>query len=268
MNKEEKQKEFITNLQNEVNKLEDELENIDKTNRKRVVIKNVKIFGKKIQKVAPYFVLALALSIPYFNFVGVPFVNQPVKASAYIQETQCSNGEIDTIKQYIEFSNMTHYVEIYSPWEQTDTGYTRSRKTYVLDVDTVNRILDVTNGTLIGNVESILGLPNDITTQTSNHVTEEELAEPGFVKLVTYSKDNNDTIVRMRTSNEIMGISCVYILGLLVIEMVVYFTSDKRNERCNRKINEYKETYKTIDSEEIRKELLLKKDNLMRLTNE
>ena len=132
----------------------------------------------------------------------------------------------------------------------------------------VHRILEVTNGTLIGNIDSILGLPHDVTTQTSNHLTEEELSEEGYVKLVTYLKDTDDTIVRMQNSSEVTATSCIYLLGMLILEMIVFFTSDKRNDRCNKKIAEYKEKYKTIDSEDIRKELLLKKDNLMRLTNE
>ena len=264
--KEEKQKEFITNLQNEISKLENELENIDKTNRKRTIIKNLKIYGKKLQKIAPTFVLAFAFSIPYFNYVGVPFVNQPIKAPAYIQETQTSLGDIETIKKYTEFSSMSHYVEIYSPWEKVENGYTRTRKSYFLDSETVNKILDVTNGTLIGNIDSILGLPNDITTQTTNNLSDEK--EDGYVKLVTYFKDTGDTIIRKQTSNEILSVSTIYVLGMFLLETLVYFTSDKRKARCNKKIEEYKERYKLIEADDLEKELILKKDNLMRLTNE
>ena len=59
--KRREKKEFIDNLQKEINKLETEINNVKKTNTKRAIIKNVRICGRKILKWIPLFVTSFIL---------------------------------------------------------------------------------------------------------------------------------------------------------------------------------------------------------------
>ena len=176
MNKKEKeQKEFINNLKKEVDKLENEVTNIKKANVKRAVIKNVRIFGKKVRKYAPIMAAGVLVSTLFVNNIGVPFFQTPVKASAYIKTEEDSLGNIDVLKQYDAFKDTTSYVEVYSPWEKDGEDYVRSIKGYIMDNENFEKCMAIVKGDAIPVFSDIFEAPSTVLEQRSNHIDESEL---------------------------------------------------------------------------------------------
>ena len=75
-----------------------------------------------------------------------------------------------------------------------------------------------------------------------------------------YSKDYDDCVVRMTEITEELGITLLYIIGLLLVESIAYGFLQKDHLRCDDKIKEFKEQYKAFDVEPLEKKLELKKE--------
>ncbi len=266
--KEKKQKEFIENLRKEVDELESAVNNIKKTNAKRAIIKNVRIFGKKARKWAPILAAGVIVSSGYVNYVGLPFFSHPIKAPAYIRTTQDSLGNIDILKQYSSFENSTSYVEITTPWIKDGEEYVRTTKGYVLDNDTLKLCLDAVNGDVIPNFNEMFQAPHAVSEQRSNHVDESELDGKSYIKVVFFTKDTDDYTVRMTSTDEVVGTSFMFVVALCVAEGLAGWIFKKDRKKCDDKIKKFKEDYKPLDEEVIRKELKLKRDNYNALMGE
>ena len=267
MNKEEnelelkdEQKEFMDNLQKEVNELENVVIKTKKENHKKAVIKNIRVTGKFLRKWVPIITTGIVFSCAYSSYLAKPFQSQPIKANAYIETTQDNLGNIDVLKQYTSFDNKTNYVELHGAWEQNDNGYTRTVKRYYLNEENTQKCLDVLNGNAIDTFESVFNIPNSVVTYESNNLTLEELNTKPQLKLVMYSKDYDDCVVRMTETTEVIGISLLYLMGVLLVELLTYIALQNDHYRCDKKIKEFKEQYKEFDLEPLQKKLELKKE--------
>ncbi len=255
----------IDNLQKEINSLEKELSTVEKTNFKKAVIKNVKITGKFLRKWVPIIATGVAFSVAYTNYVGKPFQTQPVKASAYTRTTQDSLGNIDVYKQYTSFSNTQNYVDITSPWVKDDNGYSQKVCRYYLNEENTKQVLDVLNGDLIASFDSIFTIPNAVAVNTSNHLTEEELNSKEVVQVVFYDKDRNDTVIRKTEFVEEIGVTLVYLVGIMLVEAIALSALEKDRNKCDKKIKEYKDNYQPLYTEPLKKELKLKREECNKL---
>lgn len=267
MNKEEnelelkdEQEEFMDNLQKEVNELENVVTKTKKENFKKAVIKNVKVTGKFLRKWVPIIATGVVFSCAYNSYVAKPFQSQPIKAPAYVQTTQDSLGNIEVFKQYTSLDDKTNYVELYGAWEQNDNGYSRTVKRYYLNEDNTKKCLEVLNGDAIDTFESVFNIPSAVVKYESNNLTDDELNTKPQLKLVMYSKDSDDYVVRMTETTEVIGISLLYVVGILLVELLAYALLQNDHDRCDKKIKEFKEKYKEFDLEPLQKKLELKKE--------
>ena len=267
--KRREKKEFIDNLQKEINKLETEINNVKKTNTKRAIIKNVRICGRKILKWIPLFVTSFIVTVPYFSFVGVPFIRRPITDSAHIKQTYDTLGNFDEIRQFTSFSSTTAYLEMCSKWEKDGDKYIREVRTYYLDSDTVEKCFDVASGNLITDFNGLFNtVPNDISYETSNHLSEEDINQDAFAKLTTYSSDSNQKNVRLTNVGEELGITLGYLLAMFICEFIAIAVTEDFRNKCDSKVRDYKNKYEPIDAEKMKKELVLKKDNFNTLMGE
>lgn len=250
----------VDNLQKEINSLETELSTIEKTNFKKAVIKNVKITGKFLRKWVPIIATGVAFSVAYTNYVGKPFQTQPVKASAYTRTTQDNLGNIDIYKQYTSFSSTQNYVDITSPWVKDENGYSQTVRRYYLNNDNTKQVLDVLNGDLIASFDSIFTIPNAVAVNTSNHLTEEELNSKETIKVVFYDEERDNTVIRKTELVEEIGVTLVYVLGILLVEAIAMSALEKDRNKCDQKIKEYKDNYQPLFTEPLEKELKLKRE--------
>ena len=257
--------ETIDNLQKEINSLEKELSTVEKTNFKKAVIKNVKITGKFLRKWVPIIATGVAFSVAYTNYVGKPFQTQPVKASACIRTTQDNLGNIDIYKQYTTFSSTQNYVDVTSPWVRDGEGYSQTVNRYYLNEENTKQVLDVLNGNLIASFDSIFTIPNAVAVNTSNHLTEEELNSKETIKVVFYDEDRDDTIIRKTELVEEIGVTLVYVLGILLVEAIALSALEKDRNKCDQKIKEYKDNYQPLYTEPLKKELKLKREECNKL---
>jgi hypothetical protein len=263
--KEKTEEEIVDDLQKEINSLEKEIDTIEKTNFKKAVIKNVKLTGKFLRKWVPILVVGVTFSLAYNGLVAKPFQRQPIKAPAYTRTTQDSLGNIDVYKQYTSFSSTQNYVDVTSPWEKNDDGYSQTVKRYYLNEENTKMVLDVLNGNLVASFDSIFSVPNAVAVNTSNHLTEEELNNKETIKVVFFDEDKNDTIVRQTELTEEIGITLVYLMGILLVECLALAALENDRNKCDSKIREIKENYQPLYTEPLKKELKLKREECNKL---
>ena len=267
--KRREKKEFIDNLQKEINKLETEINNVKKTNTKRAVIKNLRICGRKVLKWLPLLVTFVITTIPYHRFVGAPFMRREVMEKARIKQTHDTLGNFDEIRQFTSFSSSTPYLQMYSKWQKDGDKYTREVRTYYLDSDTVEKCFDVASGNLITDFNSLFNsVPNDISYESSNHLSEEDINQDPLVKLTTFSDDSNHKVVRLSSFGEDTVVTLGYLFLLFVCEFIAIAVTEDFRNKCDRKVRDYKDKYEPIDAEKLKKELVLKKDNFNTLMGE
>ena len=266
LNKDKEQEKFIRDLEKEIKTLEFEIEHIKYTNIKNAIIKNVRIFGRMLLKWAPMFVAGIIASTGFTLCLGSPFEPYKVHASAHIERTIDTFGNYDEVKQFTSFKSEKSYLDMCSTWAEKDGHYERVVLRYNLDDKRIAQCIDVANGQLITNFESIFGTPDNVLVEKSNHLTEEEINAPKYSKAVVYTEDPNSFTFRMSTSDEMAGRILFYICAVIAAEVLSCTKSKKFRARCDAKITRYKEDYKPLDSEELNKQLVLKRDNYNLLT--
>ena len=126
-------------------------------------------------------------------------------------------------------------------------------------------MLEVLNGDLIASFDSIFTVPNAVAVNTSNHLTEEELNSKETIKVVFFGEDKDDTVVRQTELTEEIGLSAVYIMGILLVECIALYALENDRNKCDKKIKEIKENYQPLYTEPLKKELKLKREECNKL---
>ena len=266
--KRQQQKKFIDDLKKEIDTLEDSLQHVGATNVKRAVIKNVRIAGRKVLKWLPTVAAGIIISVPFTNYVGVPFRSVPVSQPARVEQKVDTLGHINEKRQLIDFDSSSNYLDFYSGWQEDGDHYTRTIKRYFISEEIVNQCIEVANGDLITNFDSMFGVPNYVVNEKSNNLTEEEINTGPYAEIVHYFTDENDRGIRMTTAMEIIGVSFFYICAVLAADFGMACATKRFRTSCDGKVSKYKVDYKPLDRDEIKKELKLKRDNYTTLVGE
>lgn len=262
------QKKFIEGLKKEIDTLEDEINHVKVTNVKRAVIKNIRIAGRKVLKWVPACAAGIIIAIPYTEYIGKPFQRQPISTSARVEQKYDSFGHFHEKRQLIDFDSTSNYLDLYSKWEQDGNNYKREIKRYFISDETVKKCLEVINGDLITNFDTMFGIPNYIVTEKDSNLTEEEINQGEYIEIVHHFTDEEDRGIRMTNFNEELGISFFYICSIIAANFTGAMVTKKFRINCEGKIKKYKIDYKPVDKTELQKELKLKKDNYRSLVGE
>lgn len=269
------QRKLLIQMKKEIDTLEFDIKHSSLRNAKMGAIKNLKIYARALQLVAPYIVTAGIVAGGFALFGDIPFYpNDEMKAYSNIMTEFDNAGNIRKEQQYASFKDEDDYtldsddglLYYYSKWEKMDDGlYSRVVQTYSIG-KTYEDIIKLF-GKKDLNLEDILGEPDSSITETKNNLTEEELQEEAFIQAIVYSEDEGDYIMRKQTVEENLWFSLAYIVLVGILDLIVrsvrrtYSSFDF--SRC---VNEIKSKYQPFDIDVAKKQLELKKDNYNRLT--
>ncbi len=270
------QKKLLIQMKKEIDTLEFDIKYSSLRNAKMGAIKNLKIYARALQLVAPYVVTAGIVAGGFALFGDIPFYpNDEVKAYSNVMTEFDNAGNIRKEQQYASFKdesghkldsndNLLYY---YSKWEKIDDGlYSRVVQTYSIDEKTYEDIIKLFDKKDLS-LEGILGEPDSNIKETKNNLTEEELQEGAFIQAIVYSKDEGDYIIRKQTVGENIFLSILYVFVSMLIEMgPLYYRSEYSSFDFLRCVNEIKRKYQPLDIDVAKKQLELKKDNYNRLT--
>lgn len=267
-NQRNKQKRMLVEMEKEIKTLESNIGNIDLANKKIIAIRNLKISARALQAIAPYVLTAGIVAGGFKLFLGdIPFYPYD-ESKSYLNTMKefDSNGNIRTQQQYGNFEG-DHYnvLYYYSAWEKGDDElYSRTIKSYRIGSKTYEelvKIIDQENP----KIEDVIGNPVSEIIETKNHLTEEELQEESFMKVVLYDEDKNDYIIIKQTVGENFCLSLLYLLIVGIGEVISLAWRDSSSFDFKACVEEIKRKHQLLEKDILIKKLEIKKENYNRL---
>jgi hypothetical protein len=232
--------------------------NTKKNNIKRTLIKNVKIMGRVAQFVLPY-VIVTGLSFGGFKLLGTaPFYREKKFYSANHVVTLDNQGLYNDDASYEQLDNRVDKVYYSSKWEKKIDGkyYRTIKETEYLryDLDELREMVKDPNFDFKKSFENDYYYSSRVKTthEVKDSVSEEELAQGDYLKIVTSYVDYDDVIYIEQSEKEDLFESIFYSVLLVLLFALVFFgrkitTEFDFLEACK----ELKDRYKNINVDEL-----------------
>lgn len=259
-------KKLLAQLEQEINELNKTIEDSDKINYRKNLIRISKIFLRFLQRIAPY-VVASSISFAVFTTMGsTPFIRDDEKCYLKEKKEMDSRGNVRIESQYEEFENSIGSISYYSNWEKDDEGfYKREEKKFLFYEINPEALDKIENGNIDISLEEILGTPSSSKIVKQNNLTEEEINEKAYVEAIIYSKNKDEYIIVKESIGNNIAVSIAYLIVTALFELVVFYIRDKSKYDYKKIIENINEKYKSIDTEQLIKKLEIKKQNYDRL---
>ena len=232
--------------------------NTKKNNIKRTLIKNVKIIGRVAQFVLPY-VLVAGLSFGGFKLLGTaPFYREKKFYSANHVVTLDNQGLYNDDASYEQLDHRVDKVYYSSKWEKKIDGkyYRTIKETEYLryNLDELREMVKDPNFDFKKSFENDYYYSSRVKTthEVKDSVSEEELAQGDYLKIVTSYVDHDDVIYIEQSEKEDLFESIFYSVLLVLLFALVFFgrkitTEFDLLEACK----ELKDRYKNINVDEL-----------------
>lgn len=262
-------KKMLKELRKEIESLESLVKNANAVNRKRKIVKNLKISVRFMQLLAPY-ILTAGILAGGCKLIGAGF---PFYSGDKFKSNLNTMKEFDNLdniryeKQYDDFEESNDILSYHSKWEKDDAGfYSRKIEVYNLKKLTEEEIFELFNKDDL-NLQDIFGEPISSKTEIKNNVSEEELNDEAYLQAVMYSIDKNDYIMVKETLETNIGVTFLYILVTALTELGVCIIRVQVTDfSFSYHVKKIKSQYKDIDEKELIKKLEIKRNNYNRLT--
>lgn len=264
-----KKKELIQNIKIDIENLKKEIALDKKKNIKNHGIRNLKISLRMIEFIGPYVLSTGLLFLTFKNNLSTPFILDNIKKESNIEKQIDSLNNIVVLKQYEEFENSKNTISNYSSWKLTDDdSYLRTIKVYELKEIDEQELQTLINNITPEILDTITKENPSTQTEIKYNLINEELNTNSFYKAVIHSKDMNDFIMvkeSVADNNEINFLYCI--MNSLVIWAIFIIRRQIFEYKFFDKINKIDEQTMSIDYNEKKKILSIKKDNYERLTD-
>lgn len=262
--KEQFQEEFMNGLKKEVDELEAQINTIVDSNTKKTKIKNIKLFARSLARNIPYILVFTFWTGMYTHFVGIPILPSLVKVPAYVQNVYDNHNHHDEIRNYTGFESDISKIELFSKWKKEDNYYVRTKKTYHLDESSIDKYLEYLEQNDFVSLEKLFDTTSDLSVEKTNRQIDENNNDNSIVATI-YNRDNDDILIRMRTSSEHNQVTWIYIIALIFFEALTWVFCGFDNRKYKKSLEKIKEKYKIEDYSELEKTYILKRDNYNRL---
>ena len=256
---------LVNKLSEDIKELEGKLETVNKDNLKLSAIRNIRIFGRFIQMVAPYLVAAALVFTAQSFLIDIPFYQENIKSYKNYMVNLDSKGVISYQDKYEDFDG-TSEITIYSKWEKEDDEfYSRTIRNYSLRDYSIDEVKQFINKDTV-TVEDILGEPKKEIKEHKNILTEEELNNNGYMEAVKYYEDTDDFIIIQQEAGLNVVLTILYLLITFGCEIgVAKFRYDVSDFSFSSKVNAIKRKYPKIDRKLLEKKLNIKRQTYNRL---
>ena len=259
---------LVEKLEKDIDDLEKRINDIPKENFKKISIRNLKICGRFMQLIIPYILAAIIPFVGQSLLFDIPFYPEEVHEPKHYMMEVDNRGIESYQSQYEKFSDEKDRLYIYSNWIEDNGKFTRTIKSYSINLDDLDEIKDLINKKEV-EIEELLGSPISNTIEKKNIITEEEKEDSNYIKVIYYYKDKEDYIIVKQPIGENIVYSLLYVLELILCELGVYKFRDEISCFYFPKYYEnYMEKYKKTDTKILEKKLEIKKDSYKRLTGD
>ena len=220
----------VEEIENDIRGLNRVIKKINRSNHKTRRIRNIKIFGEFGKMALPYVVVAgLLFGIQTLTF-DVPFVKQnqvKIAQNVYTQDSLYNHSSETTYVVRSKADN-SDYVTYMSKWEKKADGkYYRTIDEYKFrwNDNTLQVLLNLLDSNVTNKLKGVYEDPvsTRYETKLEGELTEEELAQGDYVKLVDHSFDEKDVIIASQDDVDNIIYSIIYVLALAASGVGVYF---------------------------------------------
>lgn len=259
------QEKIVSSMEKEIETLEKSINNVNLANAKNSVIKNLKIFSAFTKASIPY-VLVATITFGGFSIFGLTPFNVTKKQKLSTIKEIDSLGNIVYEQQYKNQEDKNILIH-YDAWQQGSSNYyKRTVKIYNLNNLSESKINEIILSKENIDIEEILGDPIYIKTELNSNVSLEELNSPGMLKALIYFSDGNiyKTVKAPMVDNIL--ITFFYLICVAILEVAIMIAKDAYcTKTLKEKCLDIKCEYPSINVSEIKKKILIKKDNYKRL---
>ena len=252
---------IIGNIDNSVNDVNKEIKKINSINRKRVCIRNIKVFRNILKLIIhPIIAIALAFSFSHFVLNDIPFYRQDRVNTMRYEETIDSLGNEELNNWYSDVNwfmtkaeEKNNWLYKYGKWEKRGNGYYRDVDEFIIGDYPKNNIKELFDNS--SKLRDTYGFLETLKYETTDKVTEEELALENYMKAVYHYTDENDYIIIPQSEEENRRDN-FFFLGMLfgfgvmsagIINSII-------NDRLNSGQKAIGEDYTRVDIEDIKKQ--------------
>lgn len=265
-NLEFKKQKMMENLKKEINVLEHNIQNHEKIKNKRKIIKSLKIALEIALYTTPY-VISMTSTFAGFCAAGItPFHIDENKEYLETKKEFDNFNNIKIEQQYKEYKNAQDTISHYGKWKNIEKDlYSREVKVYSLNKISEDEIIKLLKMQNISSLEEVFGKPIHTKIEHKNNLTEEEVSSNEILLASTYNKSQDEYIIRKETINENLGTSLLYIVASIVESIIIFYVEENSTFNIHRRIKQIKSQYESVDIENSKMKLKIKKDNYNRL---
>lgn len=260
-----KKKKMMNDLAKEVNKDEKYVNHYNLYKAKLLALKNLKIIVETGKLLFPY-VLAAGITTGGFMAVGkTPFYKDDCKQPLEIKKEFDSLGNIRIEQQYFEYENVKNTLFYYSKWDRVkDNIYSRYIYTYYVPEISEDKMMELIDGNL-EDLYNFLGEPTNIGKETKVNLSLDEINSNELIEAVVYLKDENNYIVIKESSSSNVGYTMLWLLFLMFTKSIASSIRKYSKYDYAKSIEEIKSNTNPVDIDELKRKLIIKKDNYERL---
>lgn len=245
----------IADIENDIQRIENNIKITNRKNKLRTCIRNLKIFGRALQGVLPYVVCA-SLAFTVQTLLGdVPFYPQDVFKIAQHEQVIDSEGILSDNIIYVRPSSKPYNSAHYSTkWEKKEDGkYYRVIKEYNIKDYTTEELKEFVKNPDF-DFESIFGEKTSIKyeVKTEDQITEEDLNDRTSFKIVYRYNDEEDVVLKAQDIGMNIAGTLLYLLLTAVPSVCVWAWRDEYSYYdFNDYVDDYIRTYQKVDIEEL-----------------
>ena len=264
---------ILEKLKNDIDDIKYIINHERQINKKNKIIKNLKITKNIIKICFPYIITPIITFESLAKMGHSPLIYDHIKENEKILKTIDSLGKITTINQYEKIKEEYNVIYHYHKWEFKDNEYQRVINKYYFDyrgfIKDINQsnddIIDLLNNPNMLEKNYIID-SNQIMIETKNNLTSIDLKECEYFKIILYDENKDNFIIKDQEIPENLKDIGSYLLITVTIELLLKLILKKRYLKIEEENQKIIEEYQPIDIETIKKKLMIRKENLKRLT--
>ena len=209
----------VSEIEANINDIEKGIKATKRQNALRTCIKNIKIFGRALQGICPYAVVASIVFGLQVVIYDVPFFRQDQFKIAQHEQIIDNTGVFDDKVNYVTpDSTPINAAHFSTGWEKKADGkYYRTIKEYNIGEKTIEELKEIVNNPDITFDEAFGKSSNTkYEVKTEEEITEKEKQEGKGFKIIYRFNDDEDVILEAQNIGQNIGLSVIY-LGFTVL---------------------------------------------------
>lgn len=214
----------IDEIEEEINSIEKAIKTTKRRNILRTCIKNIKIFGRAMQGVGPYVVVASLVFGLQTAIYDTPFIRQDQFKIAQHEQIIDNEGIFDDKITYVLPETTSTNAAYYSTqWEQKADGkYYRTVKEYKINDKTIEELKEIVSNPNCS-FDEVFGKSTSTKyeVKTESEITEKEKQEGKGFKIIYRYTDDEDVILEAQDIGQNIGLSVVYVGFSILLNMLV-----------------------------------------------